>query len=1119
MDNRKRIKQDCDVSSLCSGNRNISTANDSSRQGIFTESTVTFDNCFWENESSKNAITTQSNQGKASLFLCDEETALSVLGKSPLSTSVNQRCNSKMWLLPGRSETEKPPVLRKIRTRGTGSTNGFALDHGHYPKLVGVQSISSKSRISISPQEAARHFRDMGELSKSVRSLIEFQHDKQLYSQVGAQPVANTPLTSLLPATQINCKSGLELNHNQKNGKSDMCPVTQDKVFLVQRNDLDGESFLVHSDNTGKASILAKFRFPTFVKGESSTNTGETSYPEGKRPLRTPCETSSALLSALKSAKQQQLYQRTTVTPFTKDTVAIKPVETDLLQIPVPGKTHNRTPISGECSMRQTSSEITRLLQDERNRISVGHSKSQAMNDNNITDNTPRCNPSDLQTQRLKVNSLVEENPRLNQSQVPFTKPKKVAFREPQLDPQVRLNENQGGNEISRDTVQRLVNTSHIKKLDAHKTSLESLQNLRSHQLLSNQNTRCLLNGQRVAFTACKPQCPHCHSVDEKANTGSKTGNADSLSSSYNGFPAQTKRIGHSRNRQTEQGKELLFSQPHPSFTSDPVENKRTDATKTILRLLDSWKRLHSQNDSLQIKHLLVGSHYQELSDNKNTTALRASEIDSYTMGRRVLNDASDSITSDANVLLKEKEDAQTDSYRAIYVDETSLTKPKKRHVARTTTQSNEAITTLNESLSQSACYVPISSSLSLSLVGRSCSQICSTKRKNTVTFLRNGAERSFNSEAPPEQTPTYHKQYGPYSTTKEVQRRNSPRYMGWEAPTRGQQRKNDSSRINTRANEIVEIVIDPTPEPVNQIKTSDSNAENIREDTRLRDQGSDTESLSQRTLPTSFSCDNDDDDDDDLVEVIIPKPKRHCPLRLILDSDRVNEIKATSSHDNFGNDELRTKQTVQRDTAETVNVATEHNFRSEITKEKYVTLETNQMNGAEEGQLQTIETDEAIEEQTQLYGNEHGFLHKTIVNRDSRAENDSEVTSLSSANDYSYLTVSDTSTATDVDEQNDIKKEISLLVQNDRGADGVKSAQNDGKEAVSLKVEHKHKKETVLKTARDQLEEKIRKTRQRIVQEDINWKKKYLQKLETLLEKKLTKIGGESGINDDFSV
>ena len=1092
MDNRKRIKQDCDISSLCRGNKNISIANDSSRQGVFTESIVTFDNSFCEDESSKNAIATYSNQGKPSLSFGDEETALSVLGKSQLSTFVDQRHNSRTLLSPSLAETDKPPVLRKIRSRGTGSTDGFALDHGRYPKLVGVQSISPTSRISselsslprsgfldVTQRSSGGTLRDSqktaeretSELSRSVQSLKEFQHGKQLYSQFGAQPVANTSLTSLLPATPINCKSALELvlNFNQKNGKSDMSLVKQDEVFLVQRNDLDGESFLIHTDNTGKASILAKFRFPTFVKGESSTNAGETSYPKDKGSLRPPCKPNNTLLSVLKSANQQQSYQRTTVTPFTKDTVSMKPVERDLLQIPVLGKTHNLTPTSGECSMRQTSSEITRLLQGEGNRTPVGHSKSQALNDhNNMTDNTPRCPSSDLQSQRLQMNNLGKENPRLNQSQQPFTKPRNVALSEPQFHPQVQLNENQGGNEISRDTVQRLVTTSHVKKPDVHKTSLESMQNLRSHQPLSNQSTRYLSNGERVAFTACTPHSSPCYSVDEMANAGSKTGTSDSRCSSYNSFPAQTERIGHSRNRTTEKGKDLPdHSQPHPSFTSDPVENKRTDATKTILRLLDSWKkRLYSQNDSLQIKHLLVGSPFQELSANKNTAAPRASEIDSCTMGKRVLNNAPDSITSDANVLQTDKANGQTDSYRPIHVEETSLTKHEKRHVDGTDTQSNNAITTLKESLSQSACYA------------------C-------------------------------------HSTTKRVKRRNSPRYMGWEAPTRGQQRKNDGSRINTRANEIVEIVIDPSPEPVNQIQTTGSNAENIGEDTLLRGQRSDTGPLSQRTLHTGVTCDhNNDDDDDDVVEVIIPKPKRHCPLRISLDSGRVNETKATSSRDNFGNDELTTKQTVQRETVETVNVVTEHNFRSEMTREKYETLETNQMNGVEEGEIQSSETDEAIEEQTQLDRNEHGLLHKTIVSCESRAEDDSDVTSSSSVNDYSYRTVSDTSRATDVNEGNDSKREISLLVRNDCGEDGVNSAQNDGKDAVCLKVEHNYKQEkAVLKTARDQLEKKIRKTRLRIGQEDINWKKKYLQKLETRLEKKLTKIGGESSINHDLGV
>ena len=1083
-------------------------------------------------------------------------------------------CKGQLSVLSRRIEPRKPPLLRKILSRGTGSTNGFALDHGRYPKLVGVQSIASgahsKSPVRSLTQAAPRYISSTSEMRQSPISLEELNQSTQITNSpfilASAEPVTNSSLMSSRTTSPTSVKADLEWLH-----------VAQDKVFLVRKCDLSGESFLIEVDNTGKRSILTKFRIPRGVTMGSPGDSKTTTPPGHKRPFNIPNDTNNALVSALRQ-QNQQLYHRPASFSSTKAPVAINPIQRNFSQMLPQLKTQSRAQLSEYLGLQLSSSELSGSLQsnghcgDSALLNSYEGSKDQAPYDNtkimaDIPPDKMLTNSTlDLQRQRLllKKNDILRENPELYQFRRSFPLPERVVLGKQKLSPKTGSNENpRPVNRISHDTLQSSA-TSYMEKLAAHEILNVSVQSLTGQKLLPNQIERSFFNGdkgvagcqqnanttartsngsryylrnetvnvnskRKYTYTSpkrnykypqqkwrnqykhllmnCTPnQLPSSEqpstvvfgsltsnrvgSVNERQNFTDRANASESVRRCMQtGARVQVvpqsqrfaQNVTHCSNRNADSGVKINLQRQEDGRPRNPITEEphaSIGATKKVLKLIESLdRRLCSKTDSPQIRELLLGSASRGISVNQTTAQNSASKK------------AIDILISGKNGMSRETANVHAvDSSRSIYVDESDLVMSKELR---------------EEHSNQSLRNVLISSQSSAE---GGWSQKCTLKTSRNPTFPGHEGQRLYSNESLQGPTSVNHKQYGPYRTLTDVVWRGSPRKMGPASSTSAQQRNNASKQAyGIRGGQDAEIVIDPVSEIDSRAQSSIYlNSENAPKETKIHGQKSDTLPPSKRTVQIHESYDNGDKDG--VVEVIISEPKRQSPLRITFDSDNVHNITTKTGHEHFVKNKMAANLAMKPATSKTgknVNLFNERNFLPEIIDEKYETLETNQQNSIKERKLQTSETNEVIKATTETFNNEGDFHYKTILNQEGTIEDD-EAAFHSSANDYICCSVS---AMAGVD-GNDIEKEIGPPVRNDPGP-------NDNSRAVLSEVFQKYEKGALLKNAkqRDRLVKKIENTRERIAQENIEWKKKYLQRLETQLKKKLLKLCGEMGL------
>ncbi|XP_078378857.1 uncharacterized protein LOC144661998 [Oculina patagonica] len=294
----KRIKQEKNDPSFCEDKERIFLSSKTSLQNIVNEVVYSFENDNYENitsflgdnspyfdnanspnrPSSAQADTVvferkeRHSNGSVHIAVDANEVKTRYESLEALSTSVDKRNGETSVLSIAdqvQVETTKP-ILRTIKSLDSGTSEGFAYDHNFFPKLVGVHSISTPS--SSSPIVESHH--DFQQTTSSPPAL-EIHCQNQNIDSVNVEEAPNIyevdPRTSS-PANQIprnspiqsptNFQSGkqydLLFTFTQDDGKSDMFLVIKDKVFAVRRYQHKGESYLIHTDNTGKTSILAK---------------------------------------------------------------------------------------------------------------------------------------------------------------------------------------------------------------------------------------------------------------------------------------------------------------------------------------------------------------------------------------------------------------------------------------------------------------------------------------------------------------------------------------------------------------------------------------------------------------------------------------------------------------------------------------------------------------------------------------------------------------------------------------------------------------------------------------------------------------------------------------------
>ena len=162
------------------------------------------------------------------------------------------------------AETTKP-ILRTIKSSNSGKSEGFAYDHNFFPKLVGVHSISSplSSSTETGFQMKTQFPPPVLETPAREHQNINAEEAADVYEvKACASSRPNESPGDLISQSSPNNQSEKECDllftFKQDNGKSDLFLVIKDEVFSVKRFDHNGESYLIHTDNKGKTSILAK---------------------------------------------------------------------------------------------------------------------------------------------------------------------------------------------------------------------------------------------------------------------------------------------------------------------------------------------------------------------------------------------------------------------------------------------------------------------------------------------------------------------------------------------------------------------------------------------------------------------------------------------------------------------------------------------------------------------------------------------------------------------------------------------------------------------------------------------------------------------------------------------
>ena len=180
----------------------------------------------------------------------------------------------------------KRPILRTLKDSDSRGSNGFAFDHNFFPKLIEVHSASSSSAATTSVSTEQESSCDLPQISEFYSPF-----EKQDEDITGSGPVeinkisradtsaASSRIDSKLLDTRLDSpwrkQHDLLFTFRQKDGQSDMFLVVDGEVFSVRRYEHKGESYLIHTNSSGKTSILA--RLPERVVAGSQEEAAVTS--------------------------------------------------------------------------------------------------------------------------------------------------------------------------------------------------------------------------------------------------------------------------------------------------------------------------------------------------------------------------------------------------------------------------------------------------------------------------------------------------------------------------------------------------------------------------------------------------------------------------------------------------------------------------------------------------------------------------------------------------------------------------------------------------------------------------------------------------------------------------
>ena len=1130
----------------------------------------------------------------------------------------------------------KRPILRTLKDSDSSGSNGFAFDHSFFPKLVEVHSASLSSTATAPVSTKQESPRDLPQISEFYSPFEKQDEDITSSGPVDINKISradtsasSSRIVSKLLNSRVDSpwqkQHDLLFTFRQKDGQNDMFLVVDGEVFSVRRYEHKGESYLIHTNSSGKTSILA--RLPEKVEAGSQEEAAVTSQSVLSEQRDT---TRNCLPSDLEQRGNTSLQRGLALKHSRTSPVTITPVlvRKHLSANSVKQRSFQRIPrvtLERECNSKHNMCELpaARVTRNDTSNLGKGQQSQAAerrqgdVGANVLEMVTPGQRPfhpisgAISQPARRSVNasdsvqsSTAFHNNVFSTQRDPLSsssrsrdhqsifKRKQVGIVERNLPSEQPIAvttaqrrysndmESDSGSQgyiyketndestdkryhyvaLSKEDKQRIINRTKLMNYIAQR--LASGEEQSSTSVSVNRGTeavnarhvhyRTTANGSatgrvnasaRCQVTPNNYQTDTCLTADDDERHQSSRRNVPSLVRTM-GIHNAGQRIPVYQLESKNNG--LINTHPRSDAqgrVTNPMYgglrmNGGARASNETLETVDSWqgrpqRHFYLENDPSRVNKVLAGIAVGVTCiPTPNTTAATVnSSIQNVSRSAPVISQVSCGVISRSmvgeNVTPKQSATALViDPERSIYVDATDSVIDDERfsrilgqRLSRPTVRQTINVSTVNQSHSSglsdthsrsspsfqsSICQMPDQSTFATPKLDKRCvsqnilnqSTFSTSKidQRNQITFTtpkidkrcvaHNTLDRNTfstpkmdNRNQSTFSTPKIDKRCVAHNTLKDIFPTTNPPSKRTCVLTQmsGQQNSSYSSRENNSdTDDVVEIMINTSTRQGSQTQPT-----KVPVDTHGQ-RGHAVKTLSQSaTNDSKLGVYDDDDDDDDIVEIIYETPKR-VP----------NENTAERTGDSQVVSKERFKSCLQICTAasDSVEIANPTS-KQRSHPPKVIILEEEEDKGKQVLQLQGHTSDSALKR-----------LLESYPNGPNRA---------------------DTSQHKDkgVDE---MAEETNPNLKRDSDPSQTDGCEIAGKERDHLELYMYNKAELKNIQERDELLKKIKNTEERMAQETIEWKKKYLHRLEVQLKKKLAKLPSVTefapGKNDDES-
>ncbi|XP_022791239.1 uncharacterized protein LOC111330617 [Stylophora pistillata] len=247
------------------------------------------------------------------------------------------------------------PILRKLKNLNSEVEEGFAFDHDLLPKLVGVRSVLSSSSSTASelipnlqqtsspiPHEKA--FSDQH--STEVICDEKEAADAHQFSTDACVPSKDSLLENSVATVESPKRNDLLLIFPKDDRTKDMFLVIKEEVFAVQRFHHEGESYLIHTDSKGKKTILAKEQRETDARSQRKSSRFAFIQRGKTRNILPAATRQSRSMPCQENSTQQSREVRWTVHPALQNN-SIQTSQTNVVEtVCVPINAHEPHPVS-----------------------------------------------------------------------------------------------------------------------------------------------------------------------------------------------------------------------------------------------------------------------------------------------------------------------------------------------------------------------------------------------------------------------------------------------------------------------------------------------------------------------------------------------------------------------------------------------------------------------------------------------------------------------------------------------------------------------------------------------------------------------------------------------------